>query len=138
MVYGPDCPGNYAALRKAALALGRAPKLANERSMLFIGNLCRYVEACLIEGVGGMRIPQDPEYVNTAHMMRLILQGNGREAKESRFLGAGARAAAFMPAVKKAFGALTADRALTDIGVELELLSLEEAMELTEKDGVKP
>ncbi len=132
MIYGKDCPGNYRALRRIALLIRRAPKIENARSLLFIGNLCRYIEAYLDAGAGGMRVPQDPEFVNTSEMMREILLANGRAVKDSAFWGFVFKALSFLPAAKKAFGSLTADMALSECP-GAELLGLEQAVELTEK-----
>lgn len=43
MIYGKGCKGNYQTLVKLALKLPIFPYVENERSMLYIGNLCEFV-----------------------------------------------------------------------------------------------
>ena len=57
MIYGPGCKGNYQLLEKAALKLPFFPDIRNERSMLFIDNLCAYVKASTSRRTTSMSAP---------------------------------------------------------------------------------
>jgi UDP-glucose 4-epimerase len=78
MVYGPNCPGNYARLEKVAIKSPIFPMIENERSMLHIDMLCRYVKKYIDNGVDGLFFPQDDEYVNTSMMVRELAVKNGK------------------------------------------------------------
>ncbi len=47
MIYGHNCKGNYQALRKFALKSPIFPDYENQRSMIYIGNLCLFVKECI-------------------------------------------------------------------------------------------
>lgn len=78
MIYGEGCKGNYQTLRKIALKVPVFPDFPNERSMLYIGNLCEHVRLLIEEGDGGLYLPQDKEYVRTAEMVKQIADKHGR------------------------------------------------------------
>lgn len=72
MVYGKNCKGNYQLLRKFATTIPIFPDYYNERSMVFIGNLCEFIKQVIDEYKGGLFFPQNQDYVSTSDMVRLI------------------------------------------------------------------
>jgi UDP-glucose 4-epimerase len=72
MVYGNGCKGNYQSLRKLALLSPVFPKYNNERSMIYIGNLCEFVKNIIDSQSGGLFFPQNSVYTNTSEMVCLI------------------------------------------------------------------
>ncbi|MCL2462686.1 MAG: NAD-dependent epimerase/dehydratase family protein, partial [Defluviitaleaceae bacterium] len=120
MVYGSGCPGNYAKLARLARTLPVFPDADNERSMLYIGNLCEFVRLLLKESArellngpaqaGNYTIycPQNREYARTTDMVRLLAQKNGKKIAFSKKLG---RFICVLPLnfIKKLFGNLTYD-----------------------------
>ena len=64
MIYGKGSKGNYPLLAKLAVKLPFFPKEENQRSMLYIGNLCRFVELMVENGERGIFYPQNAEYVD--------------------------------------------------------------------------
>ena len=84
MIYGPGCKGNYPLLVKAALKLPFFPDIKNERSMLFIDNLCAYVKAAVDGGLSGIHFPQNSEYVCTSQMVKEIALAHGRKIRLTR------------------------------------------------------
>ena len=77
MVYGKDCKGNYATLEKVALKIPVFPNIDNQRSMLYIDDLCEFL--CLLMSKGGRDVyfPQNSEYVRTSDMVRIIAKKAG-------------------------------------------------------------
>lgn len=69
MVYGKGCKGNYQQLRNFALKSPVFPKYKNERSMLYIGNLCEFVKRLIDNRSSGLFFPQNKEYVCTSEMV---------------------------------------------------------------------
>lgn len=108
MVYGMGCKGNYQRLKSLALKTPIFPAVKNRRSMIFIDNLCDYIEWVIREDITGIRIPQNQDFVCTSEMVRLIARQHGKKmffVKVPQFL----IQAAPISTVKKVFGSLICD-----------------------------
>ena len=81
MVYGKNCTGNYQALRKFALKSPIFPNYKNQRSMIYIGNLCEFVKRAIDEKKSGLFFPQNAEYTNTSEMVKQIAEENGKKIR---------------------------------------------------------
>ncbi|MCB6608395.1 NAD-dependent epimerase/dehydratase family protein [[Clostridium] symbiosum] len=77
MVYGHGCKGNYKRLSHYAKKLPVFPDIHNKRSMIYIENLCMFVQSIIDNGKSGLYCPQDPEYVCTSKMVRDIADMTG-------------------------------------------------------------
>lgn len=78
MIYGPGCKGNYQMLSKLAKKLPVFPDIKNERSMLYIGNLCYFIKECIDNQSNGIHFPQNSEYVSTSQLVKKITEVNGK------------------------------------------------------------
>lgn len=87
MVYGPDCRGNFAKLKKLVTVMPVFPDVCNQRSMIYIENLCEGIRQGIEERWSGIFLLQDPEYVNTTVLARLIAENLGVPFHASRLLG---------------------------------------------------
>lgn len=131
MVYGKGCKGNYQLLRKFAVKSPVFPKYKNERSMIYIGNLCEFCKNVIDEEKRGIFFPQNEEYVNTTEMVRSIAKYNNSPVV---FLSV------FTPfikmincnVIKKVFGNLTYEK--TDL---VSKYSFEKTIELSEARNEK-
>lgn len=85
MIYGPGCKGNYPLLSKVARTLPFFPDVTNQRSMLFVDNLCAYVRGVIDGQKTGIVLPQNIEYVCTADMVRRIAEVHGKRLRLTRF-----------------------------------------------------
>lgn len=118
MIYGKGCKGNYNALVKIAKISPIFPKINNQRSMLYIGNLCEFIRLLIEDTAGGIFFPQNKEYVNTSDMVKEI--GKAYQKKVhlmpgGRFLIGGMK---YIPGgigkkSGKAFGNLVFDKAMS-------------------------
>ena len=81
MVYGKGCKGNYQSLRKFALKSPVFPNYNNQRSMIYIGNLCEFVRQVIDVECGGLFFPQNKEYTRTSDMVREIAKSHGKMIK---------------------------------------------------------
>jgi len=72
MIYGRGCRGNYPRLSALAKSLPVFPKVKNERSMLYVGTLCSFMQKLLESGEGGLYFPQNRAYVNTTVLVKGI------------------------------------------------------------------
>lgn len=86
MVYGPDCPGNYARLRKLAIKVPIFPLINNQRSMIFIDNLTEFIRLMVENQEEGLFFPQDKEYVNTSELVKEIAKENSKKVYLSKSL----------------------------------------------------
>lgn len=87
MVYGPNCPGNYARLEKLSIKTPVFPFFENKRSMLHIDKLCEYVKEYIDSEAEGVFFPQDNEYVNTSLMVKQLSERNGKKIHLSKTAG---------------------------------------------------
>ena len=108
MIYGKGCKGNYLTLRKFALKMKFFPYVKNERSMLYIDNLCEFVRLMILNEESGTFFPQNAEYTNTSEMVKLIAAAHGKKLHLVRGFGWAIKfLGLFTGLVKKAFGSLT-------------------------------
>lgn len=79
MVYGTGCKGNYSLLEKLAKKLPVFPKVNNQRSMLYIENLCEFFYQMIVYEDAGIFYPQNAEYTSTSTMVQKIAECAGRK-----------------------------------------------------------
>lgn len=87
MVYGPNCPGNYARLEKLAVKSPVFPMIDNRRSMLHIDKLCYFIKEYIDSEAEGLYFPQDDKYVNTSLMVKNLAEKNGKSIHLSKAAG---------------------------------------------------
>ena len=79
MIYGKDSKGNYPRLAYFSRRLWIFPNIKNERSMLFVYNLCEFVCQVIMRNRGGIFFPQNAEYTCTSEMVREIAKITGHK-----------------------------------------------------------
>lgn len=109
MIYGAGSKGNYPLLAKWAVRLPVFPAIKNERSMLYIENLCECVRLLVLSGKGGIYFPQNQTYVSTAELVRRIAKVHGHRIWLTRLLNPFVHLAGAIPGkpsglAAKAFG----------------------------------
>lgn len=138
MVYGKGCPGNYGTLRKIALKLPFFPKTDNVRSMIFIDNLCEFIRLLIERKDEGVFHPQNKKHVDTADMVRLIAEINGKKIHIWAILKPFVTLAKVMPGkigkmAKKAFGSQYYSPTLSQYPINYNICDFEETIHRTEK-----
>lgn len=78
MIYGKGSKGNYPMLVKLATKLPVFPKIKNQRSMLYIDNLCEFIRLMIENEESGVFFPQNAEYTNTSEMVKMISVAKGQ------------------------------------------------------------
>lgn len=128
MVYGKDCKGNYQLLRKFAIKSPIFPSYQNQRSMIYIGNLCEFVKRVIDGNHSGVFLPQNAEYVCTSDMVFAISRINGKKCRKISALNILIK---ILPIglLDKVFGNLTYEKIHT-IGK----YSFSESIKLTERE----
>lgn len=133
MIYGPGSKGNYPVLSKLAQKLPVFPKVANQRSMLYIGNLAEFVRLMIENREQGIFWPQNREYSNTTVLVRLIANAQGKNILIVPGLGWALKLLGHATGlVNKAFGSLSYDMELSRYREDYRKYSLAESIELTE------
>ena len=137
MIYGKGSKGNYPTLSGLAKKLPVFPDVQNERSMLYIENLCEFLAQVIIRGEGGIFWPQNAEYTRTSDMVRMIAQANGKKIRVTKGLNWGVALAARMPGkigglANKAFGNLSYDMDMSRCDFEYALVDLKTSVERAE------
>lgn len=83
MIYGRGSKGNYPVLAKLAKKLPVFPNVDNERSMLYIENLCEFLcQVMLVREIkqnATVLIPQNAEWTNTSVMVEEIAKVSGKK-----------------------------------------------------------
>lgn len=143
MVYGKGAKGNYQILAKMARILPIFPEIENERSMIYVENLCEFVGLLTLSGENGIYFPQNREYSKTSSLVEMIGEKNGKKVKVSKSLSLAIAAASYIPGkvselVNKAFGNSCYDQVLSIYkGLNYQKVSLKESIEKTEIDQIK-
>ena len=133
MIYGRDCKGNYRTLARLAEKLPVFPNIANQRSMLYVGNLCEFLRLLIQDEADGIFCPQNTEYVSTSRMVQEIAKVHG---KHIRLVGGCAWAMNLLshvtPLAGKAFGSLCYDKSLSDYPQNYNIVGFEQSIAETE------
>ena len=137
MVYGKGCKGNYNALAKIAKSLLVFPSIKNERSMLYIENLCEFLCQIMLLGEGGVFWPQNSEYTNTSELVRIIGDISGHKVYLSPAMNFVVYLTARIPGkisnlVNKAFGNMSFDQSMSQYDFDYQVFSLRDSIERTE------
>lgn len=138
MIYGPESKGNYPVLAKVARSLPVFPDVENERSMLYIDNLCEFLCLLVLSGEGGIYFPQNSIYTKTSDLVRIIGEAVYKPVCTIRLLNPTVMLAERVPGklgnlVNKAFGNLSYDQRISVYeGLEYQKVSLAESIRRTE------
>lgn len=115
-VYGPGCRGNYMPLfKKLALSFPVFPFAYAEtrQSMLYIDNLCELIRLIVEKKADGVYLPQDDAAPSAVELVRQIRAVYGKKTYDSRFLGLFVRLFSAIPVIKKVYGGICYDDALS-------------------------
>ncbi len=111
IVYGRGCKGNYLRLVKLALRMPVFPDIKNERSMIYIDNLCDFIRLIIDNFSYGIFFPQNKEYVNTTQLVKLIRKSHGKEMKTTKIFNLCIKVGLlFSKTFKKVFGTFIYDK----------------------------
>lgn len=133
MIYGPGCRGNYPVLARLARKLPFFPYVENQRSMLYIENLCAFVRLMIDHRERGLFWPQNAEYSNTCEMVRMIANAHGKRVRFVRGVTWLLRLAGhFTGTINRAFGNLSYAPELSAYREPYQTVGLQESIRRTE------
>ena len=134
MVYGKGSKGNYPLLAKIAKKTPIFPYVKNERSMLYVENLCEFVRLMIENEEQGIFWPQNEEYSNTSELVKMIAKAHGKKISLVKGFGWMLKIMSHVTGlVNKAFGNLSYEKEMSNYKVEYRLKNLKDSVEETEK-----
>lgn len=134
MIYGKGSKGNYPLLSKIAVKTPIFPYVKNERSMLYIENLCEFVRLIVENEEKGIFWPQNAEYSNTSELVKMIADAHGEKLSLVKGFGWALKIMSHMTGlVNKAFGSLTYDMSLSEYKENYRVATLTDSIKETEK-----
>jgi len=111
MIYGPGSKGNFPKLIALAKKTPIFPAYHNQRSMLYIDNLCEFVRLVIDNEERGVFWPQNREYVDTCEVVRQVAQEAGHRVWITRVLNPFVvLGALFIPSFSKVWGTLVYEK----------------------------
>lgn len=138
MIYGKGSKGNYPTLSHMAKKFPVFPDVQNERSMLYIENLCEFLAQVMIRGEDGIFWPQNAEYTRTSEMVKTIAGASDHKIHVSRVWNWVVGLARIIPGKprsmsNKAFGNLSYEKSMSQYDFEYQIASLSESIKRTER-----
>ena len=137
MIYGKGSKGNYPTLAKMAKKLPIFPDVTNERSMLYIENLCEFLCQVMMRGCGGIYWPQNAEYSRTCEMVKHIANASGHKIWVSKAFNWLVGLASHIPGkisglANKAFGNQSYDQSMSQYDFKYQMVDLKTSIGRTE------
>lgn len=143
MIYGKGSKGNYRTLAKFAKKLLIFPNVDNERSMLYIENLCEFLcQIMLIKSYARnsvVLLPQNGEWTKTSDMVKEIAKASGKRIAELKCFAPAVWIGSKMPGkigglVNKAFGNNFYNKRISHYdGLNYQLISVKKSIVKTEE-----
>lgn len=133
MIYGKGSKGNYPVLSKFAKKLPVFPYIKNERSMLYVENLCEFVRLMVVNDEHGIFHPQNSEYSNTTDLVKMIAKAHGKKIFIIKGFGWALKVMSHITGVvNKAFGSMSYDMSISEYKEDYRVYGLEESIIKTE------
>ncbi len=105
MIYGKGSKGNFPLLVSLAKKTPVFPNIQNQRSMLYINNLCEFIRLVIDWKKEGILFPQNAEYVSTAELVKKVSSMNQHKIWFTKLFNPVLRIASKrMVMLKKVFG----------------------------------
>lgn len=84
VVYGKGCKGNFPRLVKFALKFPFFLNIRNQKSMIYIDNLCEFVKLLIDNEASGVFYPQNKEYASTKEIVKIVRLKNNKKYRETK------------------------------------------------------
>jgi UDP-glucose 4-epimerase len=129
MVYGQGCKGNFPKLVELTKRIKIFPDINNERSMIYIDNLCEFFKLCIRNRYSGVFYPQNAEYVSTKAIIGCAAAIAGRKMRFISIINPIIYLLSpKINSLNKVFGSKTYDKSLCPDLKKYNLYSFEESM----------
>jgi len=115
MIYGKGSKGNYPKLARLAQKTPIFPDIENERSMLYIENLCAFIRLMIDNETRGIFFPQNKEHVKTTELVKTIAEVYGKKMRLTKVFNPLIRwGSKKVPVINKVFGSLVYEKEMSD------------------------
>lgn len=132
-IYGNGCPGNYSRLREIVLKYNCVPQIMNQKSMIYVDNLCEFVYRICVGRKAGCFLPQDLPYRQTFDLCRCIAKYNGKKPYETKIFNPFIRfASRWVKSIRSSFGNLYYQEDESKMEFEYSLIDFDESIKRTE------
>lgn len=136
LIYGKGSKGNYVLLSKFVQKFPIFPYVENERSMLYIENLCEFLKVMIDYEKSGLFFPQNKEYIKTSVLVKTIAEIYGKKIWMTRLFNPAIRLMFGTRTVNKIFGNLVYEQFLSNYDkVNYQIRSFRESVEFTELEN---
>ena len=134
MIYGKGSKGNYPKLARLAQKTPIFPDIENERSMLYIENLCAFIRLMIDNETRGIFFPQNKEYVKTTELVKTIAEVYGKKMRLTKVFNPLIRwGSKKVSTINKVFGSLVYEKEMSNYkNCEYSVVNFEESIRLTE------
>lgn len=133
MIYGKESKGNFPKLSKSAQKIKFFPNFGNQRSMLYIGNLCEFIKLIIKEKLTGKFYPQNEEYVSTSNLVSQIADNHNNKIRLTGFFNPLIKLTLFVNIINKIFGNLVYDKSMSNYkNIDYQIFNFENSVKLTE------
>lgn len=130
MIYGPGSKGNFPKLIALAKKTPIFPAYHNQRSMLYIDNLCEFVRLIIENEEKGTFFPQNDEYVDTCEVVRQVAEEAGHKIWITRVLNPFVVLGALVvPRLNKLFGSLIYETVMSKYKQQYQIVGLHQSIE---------
>lgn len=104
MVYGPGCKGNFPKLKKLA-KMPIFPNIENNRSMIYIDNLCEFFKQVIDNQDRGIFYPQNRDYISTKQIIKIMAETMNKKIHFTKIFNPIIKVLSKkMPIINKVFG----------------------------------
>lgn len=133
VVYGPGCKGNFPKLIKLTKKSPVFLDIENQRSMIYIDNLCEFLRLIVDNESSGVFYPQNKEYVSTSEVVLTAANIMNKKVYMINALNVLLKAVASkVELLNKVFGNKVYDKRLSDqFGWKYCIVSFEQSVEET-------
>ncbi|BCK00824.1 NAD-dependent epimerase/dehydratase family protein [Anaerocolumna chitinilytica] len=134
IIYGKGSKGNYTILAKYACKFPIFPNVENQRSMLYIDNLCELIHMIIDNEDCGLFFPQNEEYIKTSELVKRIAEVHGNKIILTKLFNPFLYFFSFkIQIINKVFGSLVYDKGMSNYSRKYQVYNLDESIIKTEK-----
>ncbi len=135
MIYGPNCKGNFMRLVWLAGKTPIFPAFHNQRSMLYIDNLCEFVKQVIVRDLSGTFCPQNKELADTVQIVSFFANKKKHRLHVWRWLNMFVYLGSpFINSLNKMFATYYYDEDFSKVDFAYQVVSETESFECIAKD----
>lgn len=135
VIYGQGSKGNYPILSKYAKKLPVFPDIGNQKSMLYIKNLCEFIRLMIVNEESGTYMPQNEEYVNIVDLVIFIRMLEKKSTFRIKKFNFALIRLSKLRVINKIWGGFIYDKSMSLYKQRYQLYNFNESIKKTELQG---